>query len=58
MWTRSNPNGSRDNIAGILNENGNVLGMMPHPERLAEPLLGGRMDGPCSTACWRRSARP
>jgi phosphoribosylformylglycinamidine synthase len=38
---RFNPNGSRDNIAGILNENGNVLGMMPHPERLAEPLLGG-----------------
>lgn len=38
---RFNPNGSQDNIAGILNENGNVLGMMPHPERLAEPLLGG-----------------
>jgi phosphoribosylformylglycinamidine synthase len=38
---RFNPNGSRDNIAGILNERGTVLGMMPHPERLAEPLLGG-----------------
>jgi len=38
---RSNPNGSQDNIAGILNERGNVLGMMPHPERLAEPQLGG-----------------
>ncbi len=38
---RFNPNGSQDNIAGILNERGNVLGMMPHPERLAEPLLGG-----------------
>lgn len=38
---RFNPNGSRDNIAGILNERGNVLGMMPHPERLAEPQLGG-----------------
>ena len=38
---RFNPNGSQDNIAGILNEKGNVLGMMPHPERLAEPLLGG-----------------
>jgi phosphoribosylformylglycinamidine synthase len=38
---RSNPNGSQDNIAGILNGKGNVLGMMPHPERLAEPLLGG-----------------
>ena len=36
-----NPNGSLDNIAGILNERGNVLGMMPHPERLADPELGG-----------------
>ena len=32
----SNPNGAIDNIAGILNENQNVLGMMPHPERAAE----------------------
>ena len=39
-----NPNGSLDNIAGILNERGNVLGMMPHPERLADPELGGN-DG-------------
>lgn len=39
-----NPNGSRRNIAGILNEKGNVLGMMPHPERLADPQLGG-IDG-------------
>lgn len=37
----ANPNGSRDNIAGILNKRGNVLGMMPHPERLIEPALGG-----------------
>jgi phosphoribosylformylglycinamidine synthase len=37
----ANPNGSLANIAGILNEKGNVLGMMPHPERLADPLLGG-----------------
>ncbi len=37
----ANPNGSLDNIAGILNERGNVLGMMPHPERLADPELGG-----------------
>ena len=37
----ANPNGSLANIAGILNENGNVLGMMPHPERLAEAALGG-----------------
>ena len=35
-----NPNGSRSDIAGIVNSSGNVLGMMPHPERNAEPLLG------------------
>lgn len=37
----SNPNGAAHNIAGIVNGTGNVLGMMPHPERLADPLLGG-----------------
>ena len=36
----ANPNGSVANIAGIVNEGGNVLGMMPHPERSCEPLLG------------------
>jgi phosphoribosylformylglycinamidine synthase len=36
----ANPNGSLHNIAGIMNKNGNVLGMMPHPERACEPLLG------------------
>ncbi len=36
----ANPNGSRSNIAGIVNEQGNVLGMMPHPERVVEDLLG------------------
>ncbi|MGO2696450.1 phosphoribosylformylglycinamidine synthase subunit PurQ [Bavariicoccus seileri] len=35
-----NPNGSVNNIAGIINEAGNVLGMMPHPERAVEDLLG------------------
>lgn len=35
-----NPNGSMNNIAGIINENGNVLGLMPHPERSVEALLG------------------
>ena len=40
----SNPNGSLENIAGILNENKNVLGMMPHPERAAE-LAHGCEDG-------------
>jgi phosphoribosylformylglycinamidine synthase subunit PurQ / glutaminase len=36
----ANPNGSLDNIAGICNEGGNVLGMMPHPDRCSEALLG------------------
>ncbi len=37
----ANPNGAVGNIAGIVNEDGNVLGMMPHPERVAEGVLGG-----------------
>jgi phosphoribosylformylglycinamidine synthase len=40
----ANPNGSVNNIAGIVNERGNVLGMMPHPERACEALMGGE-DG-------------
>ncbi len=36
---RFNPNGARDNVAGIINKRGNVLGMMPHPERGAEALM-------------------
>jgi phosphoribosylformylglycinamidine synthase len=40
----ANPNGSLANIAGIVNEAGNVLGMMPHPERCCEAILGGE-DG-------------
>jgi len=37
----ANPNGALNGIAGVVNEKGNVLGMMPHPERVSEPLLGG-----------------
>jgi len=37
----ANPNGSRNNIAGIYNKEKTVLGLMPHPERLADPALGG-----------------
>lgn len=40
----SNPNGSLHNIAGICNEGRNVFGMMPHPERAADPMLGN-LDG-------------
>ncbi len=42
--TRSNPNGALENIAGICNENRNVFGMMPHPERACNPILGN-IDG-------------
>jgi len=45
----ANPNGSLENIAGILGANRNVLGMMPHPERASEFLMGGA-DG---TVIWR-----
>ena len=44
-----NPNGSLENIAGILNAERNVLGMMPHPERASEALMGGT-DG---LAVWK-----
>jgi len=37
---KNNPNGSRDDIAGIANERGNVVGLMPHPERAMSTLLG------------------
>ena len=40
----SNPNGSVNNIGGLINSQGNVLGMMPHPERCCDPILGG-VDG-------------
>lgn len=40
----ANPNGSVENIAGICNKEGNILGMMPHPERCAEAILGNE-DG-------------
>ena len=40
----ANPNGSIDNVAGVMNRQGNVMGMMPHPERASEALLGSE-DG-------------
>lgn len=40
----ANPNGSVNNIAGIISEGGNILGLMPHPERASESILGGE-DG-------------
>lgn len=44
ITAESNPNGSVNNIAGITNKQGNVLGMMPHPERATSKILGG-IDG-------------
>ncbi|GAB4183056.1 MAG: phosphoribosylformylglycinamidine synthase subunit PurQ [Terrimicrobiaceae bacterium] len=40
LTPESNPNGSRDHIAGICNEGRNVFGLMPHPERACDPALG------------------
>lgn len=40
VTAEANPNGSQSNIAGIVNAKGNVLGMMPHPERACSPILG------------------
>lgn len=40
-YNGDNPNGSLENIAGIVNERGNVLGMMPHPERAVSEVVGG-----------------
>lgn len=42
--SQANPNGSISNIAGIMNKKGNVFGMMPHPERSSDPVLG-KTDG-------------
>ncbi len=44
--TAANPNGSLGNIAGVTNEAKTVLGLMPHPERLADPDLGGTDGAP------------
>ncbi|MDY6893738.1 MAG: phosphoribosylformylglycinamidine synthase subunit PurQ [Chloroflexota bacterium] len=41
ITAKANPNGSLNNIAGIVNKAGNVLGMMPHPERCCEQIMGG-----------------
>ncbi len=44
-YVGGNPNGSRRDIAGISNERGNVVGLMPHPEHAVEPLTGPGTDG-------------
>jgi len=60
ITAEANPNGSLDNIAGICNRAGNVLGMMPHPERCAEPEMGST-DGRLiwdSLLAWSKHGRP
>ena len=44
IGSESNPNGAMNSIAGVFNDRFNVLGMMPHPENLIDPLAGG-VDG-------------
>jgi phosphoribosylformylglycinamidine synthase subunit PurQ / glutaminase len=51
-----NPNGSADDIAGVVNEDGNVFGLMPHPEHAVDPLLGPA-DGALVLASLLDSAR-
>jgi phosphoribosylformylglycinamidine synthase subunit PurQ / glutaminase len=51
-----NPNGSQDDIAGVVNEDGNVFGLMPHPEHAVDPLLGSG-DGALILASLVDSAR-
>lgn len=52
-YTGENPNGSADNIAGIINRGRNVLGMMPHPERAVHELLGSTDGAPLFTSLLR-----
>ena len=53
--TRHNPNGATDNIAGIRNARGNVVGLMPHPEHAVDPDVGPTGgQAAASRRCWRR----
>ncbi len=52
-YAGENPNGSRHDIAGIVNEAGNVLGMMPHPERAVHRLLGSEDGRAMIEAIWQ-----
>jgi phosphoribosylformylglycinamidine synthase len=54
--TGSAPNGALDDIAGICNERGNVFGLMPHPERVVDPLSGGTDGQPFFTTIVRTLA--
>jgi phosphoribosylformylglycinamidine synthase len=60
-YVGGSPNGSTDDIAGIVNDAGNVVGLMPHPEHAVDPLLGstdgGRLLRSFLAACATREAR-
>jgi phosphoribosylformylglycinamidine synthase len=49
-------NGSRDDVAGVVNERGNVMGLMPHPEHAVDPLLGSA-DGALILSSFVEAAR-
>lgn len=53
-----NPNGSDDAIAGVVNEAGNVIGLMPHPEHAVDPLLGSSDGAPLLRAFLSECVRP
>lgn len=58
VTAEANPNGSLENIAGICSEKGNILGLMPHPERSAEEILGtsnGKLIF-CSLLAWKEGS--
>ena len=60
-YVGGSPNGSTDDIAGVVNDAGNVVGLMPHPEHAVDPLLGstdgGRLLRSFLAACATREAR-
>jgi phosphoribosylformylglycinamidine synthase len=53
-----NPNGSVDDIAGITNASGNVVGLMPHPERASHPLLGSEDGAPLLRSLLQAAGAP
>ena len=55
-YAGENPNGSVDAVAGVLSREGNVLGMMPHPEHAVDPLLGGTDGAPVLRSFLRAAA--
>jgi phosphoribosylformylglycinamidine synthase subunit PurQ / glutaminase len=57
-YDHDNPNGSIDDIAGVVNAQGNVMGLMPHPEHAVDPLLGSADGGLIMTAMVKAAREP